>query len=346
MNSRRSFLVTMVASLALAPLARPTAAGPQGGRRTPRIGYLATTTPVSELEKGSSSRFPGVVAFVEGLRILGWHDGRNVGIVWRSAEDQYDRLPRLAAELTRIPVDVIVSFGFGVEAAARATKAIPIVGLHPEPVERGYAESLARPGRNVTGLTSASAGLAYQKQLALLKEASPRMSRVALVAQSQGEQADRMSGILEQPRFVQASKALGLDLIVVSFGEPSGLPAAIRSAARQGAQALLFDEIAILAWREIQKVINEEAIRHRLLVMHSMLGPVEGGGLMAYGTDPVEIFRRLPHFVDRILRGSKAGDIPIEQPRRPELHVNVRAAKDIGLELPPALLLQADRVFH
>lgn len=242
-----------------------------------------------------------------------------------------------------MPVDVILTAGPGVDAAAAATKTIPIVmSSHGSPVPR-HADSYARPGRNVTGL-SQGVGMEYQKQLALLKEASPGIKRVALVAQAQGDAADRMTGVLQQPRFVEAAKALGLELMIVSFGDVGGIPATMQSAARQGAHALLFDDIGVLAWAENQRLIAEEAIRLRLPVMQYALDTVESGGLMAYGRDFRDNARRAANYVDRILRGAKPGDLPIEQPGKIELHLNLKAARAIGLELPRTLLLQADRV--
>ena len=244
-----------------------------------------------------------------------------------------------------MPVDVIVASGFAVDAAAHVTKTIPIVmGSHGGPVPR-LADSLARPGRNVTGVTQ-GVGVEIQKQLALLKEASPQIKRVALVAQAQGEGADRLSDIVWQPRLVAAAESLRLELFVVSFGDAGGLRETIRSAARQGAHALLFDDIGVLSYREHQIVVAEEASRHRLLVMNYVLSTVENGGLMAYGRDFNANLRRAAYYVDRILRGAKPGDLPIEQPGKLELHINLRAAKAIGLEFPPSLILQADRVIQ
>ena len=305
-----------------------------------RIGYLAHTTPLSELE-----RSPGAVGLMEGLRSFGWHEGRNIRMVWRSAERKFDRLPHLADELVRMPVDLIVASGYAADAAASATKTIPIVmGSHGGPVPR-LADSLGRPGRNVTGLTQ-GVGVEIQKQLGLLKEASPVIKRVALVAEAKGEDADRLWEIVSQPRLVAAAHALRLELFVVSFGDPAELRATIRSAARQGAQALLFDDIAVLTVPEHQRAIAEEATRQRLLVMQYILSTVENGGLIAYGRDPALNFRRTAYFIDRILKGAKPGDIPIEQPGKLELHINLTAARAIGLTMPPSLLLQADRVIE
>ena len=325
-------------------LTLPLFAWSQTAERTFRVGYLGHTSLLSELEN-TTSRNPLATAFVDALRARGWYEGKNVQFVWRSAEGKFDRLSGLAQELVSESVDVIVASGVAVDAAAQATKTIPIVmASHYGPVPR-FADSLGRPGRNVTGLTQ-GVGPEIQRQLALLKETSPRISRVALVAQRQGAKADRMPEIAKQPRFVAAANALGLELFVVSFDEPSELRSMIRLAASQGANALLFDDIGILAYPEHQRVVVEETRRYRLLVMHYILSTVESGGLMAFGRDSGSNMRRAAYFVDRILKGDKASELPIEQPERIEFHINLTAAKAIGLEFPPSVILQADRVIQ
>ncbi len=326
-------------------LASPIAVRPQSAGKVFRVGYLANSIPLADLEKGASSPFPSVADFVEGLRKRGWHDGKNIHIVWRSAEGKLDRHLRLADELARMPVDVIVAYTEGVDAAAAATKTIPIVmGGHYFPVESGLAESLNRPGRNVTGLLAA-AGPAAEKQLALLKEASPGISRVALVSWVQGEPADR--GTEVNRRLVAAAKELGLEVFWLTFGEPGEIDALIQSAVRQGTQALLLAIPTILYVRgdHLQR-INRQAILYRLPVIHDNLDAAEGGALMAYGVDDRFARQRAPHYVDRILRGERPAVMPIEQSTKVELHVNLGAAKAIGLKIPPALLLQADRVIQ
>ena len=189
--SRRLFLGALLCSpLVLAPDARA-----QRPEKAPRIGVLANHVPRKDLELGAASPFHGAAAFVEALRKAGWHDGRNIQILWRSAEGRMERHPKLAADLVRTPVDVIVGGDDAVDAAARATTVVPIVayGMY-NPVEAGYAASLARPGRNITGIAN-SAGAEIQKSLLFLKEASPRITRVALVAQAHDIRADNF-GVL------------------------------------------------------------------------------------------------------------------------------------------------------
>jgi putative ABC transport system substrate-binding protein len=325
-------------------LAIPVPAGAQSTEKVFRLGYLGHTSPLRELDN-VASRNPGAAALVDALRALGWSEGKNIQFVWRSAEGRFGRLPSLAEELVQARVDVIVASGVAADAAARATKVIPIVmASHHGPVP-SLADSLARPGRNVTGLTQ-GVGTEVQKQLGLLKQASPRVSRVALVVQLQGARTNDLPKITEQPRFVDAAKALGLELFVVWFNEPGELRSAIQGAAQRGAHALLFDDIGVLTYPEHQRLIAEEAQRHRLLVMQYILSSVENGGLMAYGRDYVSTMRRAADFVDRVLKGAKPAELPIEQPSRIELHINVKAASAIGLEFPRSILLQADRVIH
>lgn len=328
--------------LALLLLAICGLAAAQTAERTFRIGYLGHTSPMRELDN-AASRSPAVSAFVEALAARGWSEGRNIQFVWKSAEGRFERLSDLAEELVRAKVDVIVASGAAADAMARATRTIPIVmASHAAPVPR-LADSLSRPGRNVTGLAQ-GVGMEVQKQLGLLKEAGPRISRVALVVQLQGSEPDKLSEIIKQPRFVAAGKKFGLDLFVVWFREPSELKAMLQSAAQQGADALLFDDIGVLSDPEHQRLIAEEARRHGLLDMHYILNTVENGGLMAYGRDWPGSMRRAAHYVDRILRGAKPGELPIEQPDKIELHINLSAARAMRLEIPRSLLLQADRV--
>ena len=324
--------------LAAAGLAR---AQPPG--RVFRVGFLANHIPLSELPPKSTTPISSALAFVEGMKALGWHDGQNVRYFWRSAQSQLNRHPQLVDELIRIPVDVIVSFSEGAEAAAKATKTIPIVtGGCFFIVESGLAQSLARPGGNFTGLQS-SAGAEFQKTAALLKEAVPGISRAALIAQRRQGVADGMP----LPSWAKLPPGSGLDLFVVTFDNPYSIDKVVRSAAQRGAQALLFEgSFALYSYPEASRKLNEEAVKQRLPVMHAELIGMDEGGLMAYGIDSVGLWRRVPYYVDRILRGDKPGDIPIEQPAKVEFHINLKVAKAIGMTIPPALLLRADKVIQ
>lgn len=355
MASRRSFLRALGIAPIAAILAAPGRVRARPAGRLPRIGFLANTVPLADLEKGTSSH-PAAVEFLAGLRKLGWEDGRNVRIVWKSAEGRYDRLPQLAEELVRIPVDLIIAFGPGVDAAARATKTIPILmGGYYAPVENGLAKSLSRPGGNVTGVTlrAGEANQHIQKRLSLLKEVSPSLSRVTFVPQLPVPDSQRVSRearwldeLKRNATVAQALKSLGIELSLVSFREIGEVEAAIQKAVRQGAQALAFDDIPDLYYLENQRRIAEELRRHRLPAIHQVLSAAAQGALMAFGPDANANFRRVPHFVDRILQGANPGDIPIEQPAKVEFHVNLGAARAIGLTVPQSVLLQADRVFE
>lgn len=307
------------------------------------IGVLANHIPRRELELGVDEN---VAAFVDALRKTGWRDGENVRFIWRSAEGRMDHHPALAAELVGMRVEVIVGGDNAMEAAARATKTIPIVAYAMyNPVENRYARSLAHPGGNVTGVANA-AGAELQKALSLLKEVSPRIRRVALVAQTY-ERADSYPTVRPETTLGKAGEALGLELFFMTFGEPATLPALVASAARQGANALMVDaNYAIHGHREIREGLARAAERHRLALMHLSLVGAADGALMAYGANLTDRWRRAAYFVDRILRGEKPGDIPIEHAARVEFHINLKAARATGLQIPATVLLQADRVFE
>jgi putative ABC transport system substrate-binding protein len=318
------------------------------GARIPLIGIIADNVPRAHLELGERSPFDGSAGFVAALRKRGWEDGKTVRIVWRSAEGTYEHMP-LASELAGIPVDVIVGANLGINAAMRATRTIPLVGFALfNPVEKGYARSLARPGGNLTGMTSdAHGGDDIQKALALLKELSPGIRTVAIVARARGGTADRwppdsLSSVVDP-----VARNLGLHVIYPTYWDPATLPELVRSTARQGAQALLLSvEYLIVYYREHREALAEEAARLRLPVMHLALGAAANGALMSYGPNLDELWRRAAYFVDRILRGDRPGEIPIESPPvNAEFHLNRKAARAIGLEIPRTLLLQADRVF-
>lgn len=343
---RRGFHRAAVASL-LAVV--PGAVRSQSGDKVFRVGFLTNYFPRAELELGTASSYPEVVAFVEGMRALGWHDGKNIRMVWRSAEGrQFERHPGFVDEMVRMPVDVIVGFAEGVDAAASATRTIPIVmGAYEHPVERGLVQSLPRPGRNITGVASSVDPNVLQKSLALLKEAVPRISRVCLVSRAGGPFADRTPDPNDQPRIKAAASALGIAVFHLTYGEGSTIGALLRSAVRQGANAILSDgNYALFHPARVWELMEQEAVRLRLPIMHLSLRAAARGGLMSHGTDEGPRWRRLPRFIDRILRGEKPDTMPIEQLGNPEFHVNLKAARALGLEFPQSVLLQADRVFE
>lgn len=316
----------------------------QADKRLRRIGVLAPIASQKDLVARTGSPQGPAILLEEGLKKLGWVDGENIQFVWKSAEGEPDRLPELAEELVRERVDVIVAFS-GVSAAFKKTKTIPIVmaGSVFLPVESGFALSLARPGKNVTGLSLGSEPQIAEKVLGLLKEAIPGASRIAMVW---ADKAATPKDFAPSKEDQAVHDALGITLLPVNYWGPSGLPRAFEEAVRQGAKAMLILITPGVGRKEEQDMIRELAIRHRMPVAHDYLPQREWGGILAYGNDPTVRWKRLPYYVDRILRGANPGDIPIEEPTRYELHVNLKAARAIGVTIPGSLLIRADRVIE
>lgn len=346
-ESRRMFLRLLGATPVWAVFAGGGPALSQSSPRVSRIAVLANHIPLAELRKGGASTYPSLRLLVEGLRKRGWEEGKNVQFVWRSAEGRMERHAQLADELVRMPVDVIIAWDEGVNAAASATRTIPIVmGGYSGTVVGRHAKSLARPGGNVTG-NALTAAPGAEKMLTLLKEALPRVSRVAMVYFTQDERADSTPQPGPSSPIGKAAAALRLDVLLLTYGDTRSIGALLRSAVRQGVQAVVLDGIGPLYASEASLwPIEEEARQLRLPIMHTSPLAADHGGLMGYGSDDSAAHLRTPDYVDRILRGDKPGDIPIEQPTRVELHVNQKAANAIGLELPCSFLLQAARVIQ
>ena len=309
-----------------------------------RIGVLTIAYPQKDLVARTSPPQSGPRLLEEGLKQSGWVDGKNIQFVWKSAEGAPDRLPGLAEELVRERVDVIVVIGIGAIEAAKKTKTIPIVtfGGLSMPVETGVALSLGRPGKNVTGLSLGSEPRILSKVLALLKEATPGASRVAIVLSTWRPPSEVL---LDQEDRADI-EALRLRAFPVTFWGVSALPGAFEEAVRQGADAMVFLLTPGVFRQPMQDRISELAIRHRMPVVHAYLPEGEWGGILAYGNDVVVGRKRLPYFVDRILRGANPADIPIEEPTKFELHVNLKAAKAIGVAVPQSVLVQADRIIQ
>jgi putative ABC transport system substrate-binding protein len=303
----------------------------QQPKKIPRIGYLVAGDTTTRSE-----------AIRLALRELGYIEGQNIATEYLYAEGKLDRLPELAAELVRLKVDIIVvGGGTGlVQAAKNATKTIPIVmsGLGADPVEAGLIESLARPGGNVTGITNINRELGG-KRLELLKEAVPKVARVAVlyepaVAGSVREMkevlpvAARALGLTIQPWEVRAADDFERVFTAISKWRPDGLyvPAA--------GQVMRIDQTRIVGF----------ALKGRLPSMYSLRGYVDAGGLMYYGADLADSYRRVAYFVDRILKGAKPGELPVEQPTKFELVINLKTAKQIGLTIPQSVLYRADKV--
>ncbi|HEX6216516.1 MAG TPA: ABC transporter substrate-binding protein [Vicinamibacterales bacterium] len=312
-------------------LAAPLAADAQQAGKVPRIGFLSTTS--------SSDRPPLFDAFRQRLRELGWVEGQNIVIDYRYAEGRVDRLPDLAAELVRLKVDLIVSWGTqGVTAAKNATETIPIVMIAVrDPIGIGLIASLARPGGNVTGV-SGSAGLEWvAKQLELLKETVPKIRRVAIL--SNPTNAYHQLALREVD---VAARALGVQLQFLEAQGPNEFDGAFAAMAKESVGALLVLSDAMLNSHRTR--LAELAARNRLPAAYGVRESVEAGGLMSYGPSFLDSFRRAATYVDKILKGAKPAELPVEQPTQFELVINMKAAKALGLPIPQSVLLRADHV--
>ena len=327
---------------ALAALALALAAPGRAAERVARVGFIANTVSMEDLIEKRGA-IPAARIIAEGLRDLGWVEGRNLQFIYRTADRDFSRLPAIAREIVALHPDVIVAFGPGVSAAREATDTIPIVMVVASSVvEGGLVKSLARPGGNVTGMTLDVAATMNGKRLSLLKQALPQLSRVAFAGQLRdGEPTPGF-----RTETLEAARALNLSVVVARYRTTATIGDAFEDAARQGAQAMILPEHPDLHWPHFQKAIHPHAERHRMAALHNALSAAETGGLMAFGADIEENYRRAPYFIDRILRGAKPADIPIEQPSKFEFYVNLSAARAIGLTMPPALLAQATRIIQ
>ena len=301
--------------------------------KIPRIGYLTAS---------SLSVNPArIEAFRQGLRELGYIEGKNIVIEWRSSEGKADRLPALAAELVRLKVDVIVTSGpVATRAAKEATTTIPIVMAQDiDPVGSGFVASLARPGGNITGLSTFRPELSG-KQLELLKEIVPRLSRVAVLGTS------TQPGYAQQLREVElAAGAFGVKLQYLDVLSPKDIETAFRAADKGRADAVLMLVAGVVAG-DHRTEIAELAVKSRLPAIYDRREFVDDGGLMSYGTNFADLSRRAATYVDKILKGAKPADLPVEQPIKFELVINLKAAKQIGLTIPPNVLVRADKVIR
>jgi putative ABC transport system substrate-binding protein len=311
-------------------LAAPLAAEAQQPSRVPRVGVLVG---------GSRDLFP---AFRQGLRELGYVEGRSVVIESRHAEGVLDRTPQLVAELLRLDVDVLVVTGTVATRAAMAqTTTVPIVFmLAGDPVGSGLVASLARPGGNVTGLSNLVAELSG-KQLELLKAAVPQVSRVAVLYNPVTRAAGTGAGL---DRTREAARTLGVDLQVLEVRQPSEFTTAFSTltAWRAGAVLALSDPVFGSDLAQLARL----AAKHRVPAMYAYREFATHGGLLTYGPNFADIYRRAAAYVDRILRGAKPADLPVEQPTKFELVINLRTAKALGLTIPPSVLARADEVIQ
>jgi putative ABC transport system substrate-binding protein len=325
--------VAVVVTLALGLLVMPLATDAQQPAKVPRIGWLMGA------HRESAEHL--VQAFLRGLRDLGWVEGENIVIEWRSAEGKFERLPHLAAELVRLRVDVIVAASPPTAVAAKsATSTIPIVMVvGGEPVELGLVPSLARPGGNITGLAFSTGPEIVGKQLQLLNEAVPKATRVAVLWNPTHPAHPPRLRVAEV-----AAQALGVQLRPVAARGPEEFDSAFSAMGRERASALLV--LADAMFFQHRTRLAQLAVRSRLSSMYGVKEHVEAGGLMAYGASVSDLFRRAATYVDKILKGAKPGDIPVEQPTRFELIINLRTAKALGLTIPQSILYRADELIR
>jgi putative tryptophan/tyrosine transport system substrate-binding protein len=304
----------------------------QQSKKMARIGYLSVLSSTSDATR--------LEAFRQGLRELGYVEGQNVAIEPRYVEGKLDRLPDLAEELVRLKVDVIVAGGStAIRATKNATKLIPIVMAHgSDPVALGYVASLARPGGNITGLTHLAPELGG-KRLELLKDIIARLSRVGVLTDpGTGGHGPQMKEL------EVAAPALGLQLQAVEVRAPTEIESAF--SAMTGGRAGAFVALQQPTLDRLRQLIVNLAAKHRLPGMYPNDEYVESGGLMSYAADIVAMFRRAGTYVDKILKGTKPADLPVEQPTKFELIINLKAAKQIGLPIPPNVLARADKVIR
>ena len=314
-------------------LAAPLAAEAQPASKTARIGFLSLSTgptPTMDISPG--------------LRELGWIEGQNIAVEYRWAAGREDQLPALAAELVRLKVDVIVtSSGLAAQAAKRATATIPIVATFvADPVGAGLVASLARPGGNITGLTTLAAGLSA-KRLELLKAVVSGSTRIAVLWQRGalgGERAER--DMVEETQV--AGRTLGLQLRFVEARRPDDFEQAFSAMTEARVGGLLVLPGPMLF--EARRSIVAHAAKSRLPVVYPWREAASVGGLMSYSTNFPDMYRRAATYVDKILKGAKAADLPFEQPTKFELVINLKTAKALGLTIPPSLLGRADEVIQ
>jgi putative ABC transport system substrate-binding protein len=324
-----SWKVALFVILTLGLLAAPLTGDTQQMGKVHRIGYLSQAG-------GPSS--PLVQAFLEGLRDFGYVEGRNIAIEWRFTEGRAEQLPSFANELIRLKVEAIVTTGGpATRAVKQATSTIPIImAFSGDPVGTGLVASLARPGGNLTGLSFMSPDLSA-KRLELLREAFPKITRVATLWNP-----DDPVYALELSRTHSAARALGITLQAIEVRARHDFEAAFAAMARDRVDALIVfsHTLTIQGRREVIDLAN----RYRLPTMYGLREFVSDGGLVAYGPSLTALYRRAAFYVDKILKGARPGDLPVEQPAKFELVVNLKTSQALGLTIPPSLMARADHV--
>jgi len=304
----------------------------QPPQKAPRIGFLIGSS-VSDMAARTE-------AFRQGLRELGYEEGKNIIIEWRSADGKFDRLPALATELVRLKVEVIVSSGPAVTRPLKqATSTIPIVmAQDTNPVDSGFVASLARPGGNITGLATLSPEIAG-KQIELLKKIVPRLSRVAVIGNSTNP-----GNVHELKETELAARAFGLQIQFFDVRGPKDIESAFDAATKWRAEAIVV--LGNPALNRHRKRVVELAAKTQLPATYGRPEFIEAGGLMNYGVSYTDLARRAAIYVDKILKGAKPADLPVEQPTKFELVINLKTAKQLGITIPPIVLYQATRVIR
>jgi ABC-type uncharacterized transport system substrate-binding protein len=326
MTTRREFITLLGGTAAAWPLVAPA----QHASKLPTIGFLGAATPFAW--------GPYTAAFVARMRELGWIEGRTVAIEYRWAEGRPDRYAEIAAEFVQRKVDVIVTSGTAAGAVKLATSAIPIVfAVAVEPLSSGLVTNLARPGGNLTGLSSQTGDLGG-KRLDLLREVVPGFRRLAIMGN-----AGYSASMLEMGEVQAAARALGLEVVTLEVRRAEDFAPAF-AGLRKRADALYISSESLIAANRVRIIIL--ALAERMPTIYSERAHVESGGLMAYGANLPDLFRRSAEYVDKILRGAKPADLPIDRATKFDLVINVGTAKALGLDVPPMLLARADEVIE
>jgi putative ABC transport system substrate-binding protein len=332
-NQRRKTMRRRIISVVLATILLATIFPVQAQQQAkiPKIGYLAAGS--------ASASIGGLESFQREFRKLGYAEGKNIAFESRYAENKLDRLPALADELVRLKVDVIVTPGANdTRAAKNATRTIPIVFLSAvsDPVTLGLVDSLAQPGGNITGFTTIGAVLSG-KRLELLKETIPKLSRVAVLWHPQNPGSEQ-----QWKESQVAARELGLQLHSLAVNSADKFESGFKEAVKAHSGALAVTGGALIA--NNQKQIINLAAKNRLPAIYSRAADVANGGLMSYGPDDSERYRRAAVLVDKILKGAKPADLPVEQPTKFELLINLKTAKALGLTIPPVVMMRAEKV--
>ena len=327
---RRAFITLLGGAAATWPLA----ARAQQGQRMRRVGVF-----IARAEDNPQARL-SIEAFVQRLRQLGWSEGHNVQIDYRWGESDADRLRTHAAELAALAPDVILATGnAGVAPMLQATRSVPIVFvIVPDPVGAGFVDSLARPGGNATGFTSFEYGLSA-KWLELLKEIAPAVTRAGVI-----RDPALASGPAQFAAIQSMAPSLGVEVSPINMRDISETERAVAAFARAASSGLVVTGSALVAVHRHR--IIALAARHKLPAVYPEGSYVRDGGLMSYGPDFLDQYRRAAGYVDRILKGEKAADLPVQTPTKYELTINLKTAKALGLEVPPSLLVRADQVIE